>query len=145
MVMKMNVKLSGILDECIEQIHRGENIESCLSQYPQLREQLEPLLKTAQAVSALPRVLPSDEFRRASRARLVARIREDSVNGKTVKARPGTTLLDELVLSWQRVWQAFVGAKRVAVPVTLALLLILAIGIPILLETRAFFKNCTYK
>ena len=99
----MNGKLLKILDECIGQIHRGEKIESCLSRYPQLREQLEPLLKIAQAVSALPRVLPSDEFRSASRARLVTRIREDSV---TVKAKPRTTLLDELVFSWQRIWQA---------------------------------------
>ncbi len=145
--MKMNVKLSRILDKCIEQLHRGENIESCLLQYPQLREQLEPLLKTAQAVSALPRVLPSDEFRRASKTRLMARIREDSVSRKTVKARPRTTLLDELALSWQRIWQAFIGAKKVAVPVTLALLLILAIGIPSALNflsaTPALASQCT--
>ncbi|MEE9399244.1 MAG: FecR domain-containing protein, partial [Dehalococcoidales bacterium] len=143
----MNAKLSGILDECIEQIHRGEKIESCLSQYPQLREQLEPLLKTAQAVSALPRVLPSDEFRMAAKARLMARIRQESFEGKRAKPEPRTTLLGELALSWQRIWQAFVGAKKVAVPVTLAFILLLAVGtfsaLNALSPTPALASQCT--
>ena len=35
-----------ILDECIDRINRGEGIEGCLTDYPEYREELGPLLPT---------------------------------------------------------------------------------------------------
>ncbi|MFC1916409.1 FecR domain-containing protein, partial [Chloroflexota bacterium] len=143
----MNAKLLRILDECIEQINKGEKIESCLAQYPQVQEQLEPFLGTVRAISALPKVSPSDEFRRLSKVRLLARIRQESIQDKAVKAEPSTTLFNELAISWQRMWQAIIGAKKVAIPVTIAILLVLVVGLSGVLNslspTPALASQCT--
>ena len=143
----MNDKLLGILDECIGRVNKGEKIETCLAEYPHAREHLEPLLSTARSISTLPKVSPSDEFRRLSKARLLTRIRQESVQDKAAKAAPVTKLFNELALYWHRTWQAIIVAKKVAIPVTVALVLILAIGIPglrnFLSPTPALASQCT--
>jgi len=41
-------ELDKILDECLDRVFlRGETVEHCLGLYPQVREELEPLLRTA--------------------------------------------------------------------------------------------------
>lgn len=73
----METELSKVLDECIAQISKGETIQACLAEYPTMRQQLEPLLYTALSISTLPRVSPSDEFRKRSKARLMAWLRKN--------------------------------------------------------------------
>ena len=73
----MGAKLSEVLEECLARIKRGETIGACLADYSHLQQQLEPLLymlHTAQSIYAIPKVAPSDDFKRISRARLTARI-----------------------------------------------------------------------
>ncbi|MFC2020117.1 FecR domain-containing protein, partial [Chloroflexota bacterium] len=118
----MRAKLSRVLDECIERIGKGESLEACLAEYPDLRERLEPLLHIALSVSALPKAEPSKEFRKASKARLMARIRQESA-----EAGQKTAILDELVTGWQRLWQAISGARKIAIPVTVAVLVALTL------------------
>jgi hypothetical protein len=125
----MNAKLLEILDECLEQIQSGETVESCLAEYPHLWEQLEPLLTTALSISALPKISPSDEFIRTSKARLMARIRQESIQAMVENSAPKIPLLDELVMAWQRIWHTIIGVKKVTIPVTLALLLLLGAGL----------------
>ncbi|MFQ5997308.1 MAG: FecR domain-containing protein, partial [Dehalococcoidales bacterium] len=143
----MNAKLLEILDECLEQIQSGERIESCLAEYPHLWEQLEPLLTTAWSISALPKVSPSDEFRRIAKARLLARIRQESIQAKVEKSVPRMPLLGELTISWQRIWHTIIGARRVAIPVTIALFLLLGVslsGAPnYLFSSPALASQCT--
>ncbi len=57
-----------IIDECLARIARGESSEQCLSDYPEKRQELEPLLKTALVLLSVPRVSPSDQFPRTSQA-----------------------------------------------------------------------------
>ena len=68
----MRIDLSKILDECLLRVGKGEAIEACVDDYPNLQAKLEPLLSIAQAIYNIPKVSPSDEFRRMSKARLMA-------------------------------------------------------------------------
>ena len=63
-----------VLDEHLARIRQGESIEACLTKYEGVRKQLEPLLHTAQSISAMPRVVLSDKFIKAAKGRLIARI-----------------------------------------------------------------------
>ena len=138
----MRTRVSRVLDECLARISNGETIEACLAQHPTMKQQLEPLLHTAQSISAVSRVSPSDDFRRISKTRLVARLRLETTWGKA--ANP-----DELVGAWQMLSRAITGLRRVAIPVTLALLLalvggLLSTGIPNSTSTSpTLASNCT--
>ena len=74
----MGHKLPQAFSECLASIKRGEAPDACLARYPQLRQQLKPLLVTALSVSAVPRALPSNDFRRQAKSRLLARMTEKS-------------------------------------------------------------------
>ncbi len=65
-------ELAEALDQCIEMLRRGATVEDCLRQFPSLREQLAPLLAVAEEVWRAARLRPSEEFRRAAKARLLA-------------------------------------------------------------------------
>ncbi len=56
-------EFENILDECLDQLIKGETIESCLARYPQYAAALEPLLKTAQETRVAAAVKPRPEFR----------------------------------------------------------------------------------
>ena len=81
----MRIELTKILDDCIEQVMEGETIETCLAKYPNMREQVEPLLRTALSISSIPKVRPSSEFMRMSKTRLMRLIYQDSIQTKTAK------------------------------------------------------------
>ena len=80
----MKSDLSKLLDECIARLDKGEIIEDCLAEYPNAKEQLEPLLQIAASISAVPKVYPSDDFRRASKDHLMTRLRQESTIPKAV-------------------------------------------------------------
>ncbi|NLE09551.1 MAG: hypothetical protein GX631_09900 [Dehalococcoidales bacterium] len=51
------------LDECLERLHNGESIDSCLRDYPEEAEELRPLLALASDVTlAAKNIEPSPEF-----------------------------------------------------------------------------------
>ncbi len=53
--MTMSLPIEEIVDRCIEEIRRGRaTVEECLLRYPEHRRHLEPLLRAAAAISALP-------------------------------------------------------------------------------------------
>ncbi len=122
-------KLSKALDDCIAKINKGETIETCLAEYPDMQGKLEPLLHTALSISAIPKVSPSVEFRRAAKARLMSRLRQEARQAAAAKREQGITLLDELVMAWQRLWQNAVGMRKVAIPVTIVILVALVAGL----------------
>ncbi|MFC2004482.1 FecR domain-containing protein, partial [Chloroflexota bacterium] len=126
----MKTDLTKVLDECVKQIRNGETMESCLARYPDVREKLEPLLNMISSICSLPSVTPSDEYRILSKARLMARIAQEPGQAEAVKSGQRTTLLNELALALRRFWHANTVVRKVAIPVTLALLL--AIGVSIL-------------
>ncbi len=87
----MSNKLTIILDECLERIEKGESIETCLSEYPDMRRELEPLLSTAHSISSIPKVQPSPEFVNLSRIQLINRINLESTSAEAIK--PGLRAL----------------------------------------------------
>jgi len=65
--MKKNSEFENILDECLERLAKGEGVEQCLQSYPEQAAQLEPLLRTAQAVRKASAILPRSEFKARAR------------------------------------------------------------------------------
>ena len=85
----MRAKLSKAFDESLARIKKGESVKTCLAEYPHLRQQLVPLLYTGLFIPAIPKASPSDDFRRVSKAHLMARLRERSIEAeKSHQARP---------------------------------------------------------
>ncbi|MEE8470970.1 MAG: FecR domain-containing protein, partial [Dehalococcoidia bacterium] len=113
----MKNDLSKILDECVAWIREGEEVEACLARYPYVRQQLEPLLQTALSVFAAPKEVPSDEFRRVSKARLMSRLRQNPIQATE---RSGG-ILGALA-------NAIVPLRRAALPVS-SVLLVSLIGL----------------
>ncbi len=65
-------RVSRILDECLEEIlHRGSTIPECLARYPDISDQLAPLLQAAIELSSLSKIQPSSHFKQATRKRLL--------------------------------------------------------------------------
>ncbi|MBU2608096.1 MAG: FecR domain-containing protein, partial [Chloroflexi bacterium] len=120
----MGTDLSKILDECILRVRNGESIESCFAEYPKVQEQLEPLLQTGLSITTTPKAAPSEDFRTLSKIRLMVRLRQEAGQAK-VKSERETSLLDELAIGWGRLLDGIAGMRRVAIPVTIAIILAL--------------------
>lgn len=121
----MRTDLSRALEECLVRIRRGEPFEACLGRYPHLRQRLEPLLETALSIAGAPKEVPSDEFRMASKARLVSRLRASAAQGRAEEPRRAAAS-GGLGLALRTLASAAVLPRRVAVPLTSALFLALA-------------------
>jgi len=67
-------ELLRALDDCLARLRAGETVEQCLAAYPQFRAELEPLLRTAQQVAALPPERPAPGRRQALRHRIASRV-----------------------------------------------------------------------
>ena len=68
-------KFEDILVQCIEDIKAGRaSIEDCLSRYPSMREQLEPLLRIALEIREPPDIKPSPSFKVKARVLLMDQI-----------------------------------------------------------------------
>jgi hypothetical protein len=67
----MNAQFDSILEQCLSQIMAGKaRVESCLLSYPALADELEPLLRSAEWLRAIPKPDPSPE----TTARIEARV-----------------------------------------------------------------------
>ncbi len=69
-------KFENILNECLEDIVKGGDIESCLARYPEHAAELEPLLRTALAARNAAAVKPDPEFRQRAGYEFQAAIRQ---------------------------------------------------------------------
>ena len=108
--------------DCLERIKGGEAVNSCLAGYPQQRRQIVPLLYTAFSISAVPKVVPSEDFRRQSTNRLLARLLAES---RPEKSHPAKRTFDGLATIWRVLEAAFTGPARVTVPIALGLIIAL--------------------
>ena len=125
----MKANLSKVLDECIARIEKGETIETCLTKYPHIRKQLEPLLHVALSLSTIPEVSPSEEFRKTSKARLLDRIRQESLPTEVSQTDQVILQRNNLAKPWQELWHTIIGARKIAIPATVALVLVLLASI----------------
>jgi hypothetical protein len=126
--MKMGNKAAKILDECLARINEGESVESCLASYPKMRDEISPSLQLAQSVSSIPKISPSERFRTVTPYSLMARIQPGTSQKNVAELEPSVSLADQMAMAGQRLWQAIIGAKKVAIPLTLALLLVVGLG-----------------
>ena len=142
----MRTKLTRALDECLAMMSEGESIDACLAQHENAQKQLEPLLNTALSVFSLPRVVPSDKFRETAGERLIARLHREANQAKTVELKQGTSLLDDLAIVAQRLWQAVTAVKKVTVPVAFSLLILIVASLSasnFLSPSPALASGCT--
>ncbi|MFC1991123.1 FecR domain-containing protein [Chloroflexota bacterium] len=125
----MRNKLTKILDECLERVEKGESIDACLADYPDMREELEPLLSTALSISSIPKVQPSSEFVNLSRFRLINRINQENARAEAIKPGQRALMLRGIPAAFHSAWQSYITERKVAIPVTAILLLILSAGL----------------
>ena len=142
----METTLAKIIDECLSRINSGETIEACLAQYAHVREQIEPLLRIALSVSAAPKAAPSDEFVKGLAKRLMKEYQEERVTVKAPRVSHNEAYPTRLGLAWQNLLGAFTGARRVAIPAMLALILMIAASLGafnFLSPSPALASQCT--
>lgn len=75
--------IEELLAQCLKEIEEGSSVEECLARHPDCREELAPLLRTAQRMRAAPRVSPPPTFRRHARTRLL-----NTIEAQISAARP---------------------------------------------------------
>ena len=75
--MNRQQEFDNILDECLERILvRGETVEQCLGRYPELADELKPLLQTALSTKETLAIKPRPEFRDRARYQMQTALRE---------------------------------------------------------------------
>jgi hypothetical protein len=70
----MTNEFDMILDKCIDRLSRGESLEKCLADYPEYKDQLEPLLKAMTETVAAYSFVPSPEAKRNARLRFYSEL-----------------------------------------------------------------------
>ena len=94
----MENNFDKILDECIDRINRGESLESCLADYPEYVEQLEPLLQATLQTKETYSFAPSVSAKREARQRFNAALEE--LERKREERQP----LFSWLPGWSKVW-----------------------------------------
>ncbi len=146
----MLAELSKALDNCLARLREGEPLEACLNDYPHLQSRLEPLLITAASISTVPKASPSDEFRIASKARLMVRLHERSRQSKSARPLREAGPLRAIDTACRKLIDMLSRPLPLAVPVTLLLLIaaggsiaiIASIGLPE--RPSALASQCTF-
>ncbi len=87
-----------ILDECIDRINRGEGIEGCLTDYPEYREELGPLLSTILDAKSTYSFAPSVRAKNFHRQRFTAAL--VASRERRTRKKPIFTW----ILGWSKVW-----------------------------------------
>ena len=75
-------RLFDTLEICLQEIEKGRDVETILSQYPDLADELRPILVTAIKARSMSAPLPSTDAERRGRARVMqraAQLRESKV------------------------------------------------------------------
>jgi len=87
-----------ILDKCIDSINRGESVDSCLANYPDLAERLRPLLQIIFKARDTYSFVPSPSVKRAAKERFNTALED------LVRRREERQPLFGWLQSWSRVW-----------------------------------------
>jgi hypothetical protein len=87
-----------ILDECIDRINRGESVEGCLTDYPEYREELRPLLSAMLETKTAYSFKPSARGKSFHRQRVTAAL----VTSRERRARKRSVF--PWILGWSKIW-----------------------------------------
>jgi hypothetical protein len=82
---------SVILDSCLQRLDQGENLPDLLADFPELADQLKPLLLVAMASRAFPVPLPSQTAQRLGRNQMLAEMNRLEIK-KAFRYRPAVPL-----------------------------------------------------
>jgi hypothetical protein len=82
----MSVDINKILDECIDRINSGDNIESCLADYPVYSDRLKPLLLAIIKTQKVYRYVPNKEAKTAAKLRFDSAMEKHLKTGKETKS-----------------------------------------------------------
>ncbi len=75
------------LDQCVSRLLAGESLDACLARYPEMREELRPLLEVAAVLAETPASAPAPEAKARGRQRLMdALARQPRFQGGGVKS-----------------------------------------------------------
>ena len=112
-------RIEDILIQCIEEVKSGKaSLADCLNRYPDMRRELEPLLRIALSIKEPPDIRPSDSFKIRARVNLMDHIHAGRVVKKTSKS-----------VSWAAIGRAwYAGWLKTATIVVSAILTISALG-----------------
>ena len=112
-------RIEDILIQCIEEVKSGKtSLADCLNRYPDMRRELEPLLRIALSIKEPPDIRPSDSFRIRARVNLMEHIH----SGRVVKRNGKLT-------SWIAIRQAwYAGWLKTATILITAILVVSALG-----------------
>jgi len=99
-------ELVDILNECLDRLAGGESLQGCLASYPQIAEELRPLLETALAARKAIDIEPDPQFKARARYEIGAAVREAA----TRKRRP--------FFSWQGRWAVAVASMLLVLLMT---------------------------
>jgi len=99
-------ELADILNECLDRLAGGESMQGCLTSYPQMAEELRPLLETALAARKAIDIEPDPKFKARARYEIGAAVREAA----TRKRRS--------FFSWQGRWAVAVASLLLALLVS---------------------------
>ncbi|MFC1918109.1 FecR domain-containing protein, partial [Chloroflexota bacterium] len=112
------------LDNCIERLRNGTTVDQSLARYPDFQAEIAPLLCTVLELNDLPRELPSQEFRARSKTHLIWKLQHEEVVRHRVRTFEPVSLGD-VAGNWaDNLLRTLQPLRRIAVPVTLALLLV---------------------
>lgn len=115
------------LDECISCLQRGESLEDCLRLFPDRREELEPLLRTAALVRASYRLAALAAGQAPAVARVRTRFMAEVARRRREVEPPSRALPEqEKGRRWFR-WAPFFGPSRGLATAALTLLLVVAV------------------
>jgi len=105
----MSDNFDKTLDECIDRINRGESLESCLADYPEYVEQLEPLLQAMLQTKEAYSFAPSANAKRVARQRFSAAL--ESLERKREVRQP--------LFPWLLGWSGVLATAAVIVIIAL--------------------------
>lgn len=95
-------KAEEILVQCIEDIKAGRtSLENCLDRYPDMRRDMEPLLKVALSIKKPADICPSDEFKVRARGNLMKHI-QTSHSGEKAMRSPSQAARHGWYTGWSR-------------------------------------------
>ncbi len=99
-------QLYEILDEALDRVLKGEDINVVLADYPRYADELEPLLKTALDTRNSAALKPRPEFRQRAALDFQKAIREMPVKSKAKTKIVNTSKETRGVFGWGTAWSA---------------------------------------
>lgn len=120
----MKRDISDVLDNCIAEMRRGKSLNDCLADYPDFADELQPLLRTVQAVRTSPRVEATRPVVDAGKARFLkqaADLRDGRASGSNPWQRLSLVANSAFPMLRPRLWSPVLSTA-------LALILILFVA-----------------